>query len=573
MSNSLPSTIPLNQIDPGKNPRRFFDPKKMAELEESIKANGIAQPILVRPLANGRFEIVAGERRVRAATKVFPPDEPIPVLVREVSDEEAARLALVENTDREGMTPVEEAEAADRIVTECNGDLAEASSRLGWSPLKLRKRLSLMYCTKVVRNALEDRLIALGHAELLAAVPQAKQETALPLIVQHQMSVEQLKAELMRKARKLDDAIFDRIECAACPHNSTVQADLFSTTVGHGNCTNAPCYQAKTEAHVAVMADALRETYPKVVMLKIDEKPVMTPLIIDGPAGVGQRQAEACKTCESYGATISALPGSEGKVVEPICYNLVCNAGKVKAALVPPPTRPAQVKSSTTPATKPPVAPTSVDSTTALSPKSDGTDEPRFDPKSLRNGLLEYRRQRWNEALMKIALTYTPGEVRKLLVLLILSGEANHINAQFYRDAMAQKAQKSGVEADLKGEHGADAILAAKSFVLASDEAAIDKFVGGIVACAAERSTQDTLTALLRASGATITQYWKPDAVFWALLTKSEIDALGSEIGLAAHFGEKWKPLLGKKKAEIEAAIAAIDFDFFGKVPAFMAWS
>ncbi|MEO8383634.1 MAG: PRTRC system ParB family protein [Betaproteobacteria bacterium] len=573
MSYPLPSRIPLNQIDPGKNPRRFFDPKKMAELEASIKANGIAQPILVRPLASGRFEIIAGERRVRAATKVFPPDELIPALVREVSDEEAARLALVENTDREGMMPVEEAEAADKIVSECNGDLAEAASRLGWSPLKLRKRLSLMHCAKVVRAALEDRLITLGHAELLAAAPQAKQETALPLVVQHQMTVEQLKAELMRKARKLDEAVFDRTECAACPHNSTVQADLFSTTVGNDNCTNAPCYQAKTEAHVAVMADALRETYPMVVMLKIDEKPVMTPLFVGGPAGVGQKQAEACKTCESYGATISVLPGSEGKVVEPICFNLACNTQKVKAAFAPPPTCAAYPKSPNAPATQPLVPPTSGESTAAPAPKTEEADGPRFDPKSLRNGLMEYRRQRWNEALIKIALTYSPGEIRRLLVLLILSGEANHINAQFYRDAMAQKAKKAGFETGLVGKCGADAIAAAKNFVLASDEAAIDKFVGGIVACAAERSTQDTLTALLRASGATIAQYWKPDAVFWSLLTKSEIDALGSEIGLAAHFGDKWKPLLGKKKAEIEAAIATTDFDFFGRVPAFMAWS
>lgn len=565
----------LGQLVPGKNPRRYFDPKKHAEFQASIEANGIVSPLLVRPLEGGKFEIIAGERRFRAASAVFPSDHLVPVLVRDVSDEEAARLALVENVDREPMTAVEEAEAADKIVVECEGDLKKAADRLGWELPKLRKRLSLMHCHKSVRDALEAKQIDVGHAELLAAAPMDKQESALPHVIERGFTIEQLKAELLRKARKLDEAIFDRAGCVACPHNSNVQADLFSTSVGRGNCTNPPCYQQKTEDHVDAQATGLRETYAKVIVLKIDTKPVVTPLLVDGAAGVGAAQAEACKTCESYGATVSALPGNEGNVAEPLCFNLVCNAEKVRAANppapAPEPVEPlAKARDSEQSTAK---ASSRASSTPAKSTKAKVPQAPtKVDPKSLRQALLDYRRTQWNGALMKIGVTKSPAKVRQLLILMVVAGEVSAVDAHAYRDAMAKKAAKATVYLDLKTSRGAEAVTTAQEFVLAADDAAIDKFVGGIVSCSAEKLQAETLKELLVASGTAIAEFWKPDAAFWALLTKSEIDAVGTEIGLAAHLGEKWKPLLAKKKAEIEAAIAAVDFDMSGKVPSFMGW-
>ena len=150
------------------------------------------------------------------------------------------------------------------------------------------------------------------HAEFGSGVPGETQETALPLVGQHQTPPDELKAQLLSNARKLDEAMFDRAGCAACPHNSTVTADMFSTTVGQGNCTNPPCFQTKTEAHVAVLVDQLSETYGKVIMLKIDEKPSLTPLIIGGKTVVSVEQAWAWQTCYSFGATISDTPCSRG---------------------------------------------------------------------------------------------------------------------------------------------------------------------------------------------------------------------------------------------------------------------
>ena len=126
--------------------------------------------ILVRPRDAGRYEIVAGERRWRAARKVFGDEYEIPALVRDLDDGEADEAALIENIQRADMSPTEEAEAAAKILGRCQGDRDEASRRLGWSRTTLDKRLALMNCSERVRRALSERRIQLGNAELLDAV-------------------------------------------------------------------------------------------------------------------------------------------------------------------------------------------------------------------------------------------------------------------------------------------------------------------------------------------------------------------------------------------------------------------
>lgn len=98
--NGVPMVLKINQLIRGRNPRTFFDPQEMSELVDSVRASGIAQPILVRPLEDGTYRIIAGERRVRAATEVFGDGGEIPALVRECSDDEEDVLSLIENVDR-----------------------------------------------------------------------------------------------------------------------------------------------------------------------------------------------------------------------------------------------------------------------------------------------------------------------------------------------------------------------------------------------------------------------------------------------------------------------------------------
>ncbi len=163
--------IPLALIVPGKNPRRHFDPQKMGELVKSIRIKGVIQPVCLRPIGE-KFEIVAGERRVRAALAVYGPEGEIPAIVKELSDNEAEEDALIENTIRDDMSVTEEARAAGKVLARCKGDRDEAARVLAWPMPKLARRLALLELTEEVMDALDERKIQTGHAELLATVPK-----------------------------------------------------------------------------------------------------------------------------------------------------------------------------------------------------------------------------------------------------------------------------------------------------------------------------------------------------------------------------------------------------------------
>jgi ParB/RepB/Spo0J family partition protein len=128
---SYPSFLPLSRIQPGTNPCAFFAPEAMASLTASVKEHGVTQPILVRPIDDDSFAIVAGERRFRAARDAHGENYEIPVLVKEVTEFEARTLSIVENIQRDDMAPSEEAIAAAELVGTLKGDRDEASRVLG----------------------------------------------------------------------------------------------------------------------------------------------------------------------------------------------------------------------------------------------------------------------------------------------------------------------------------------------------------------------------------------------------------------------------------------------------------
>jgi PRTRC genetic system ParB family protein len=144
-------TVQIVLIVPGKNPREYFDPQEMAELEESIRAYGVLQAILVRPIPNsGGYEIVAGERRWRAACNVFGERYAMPVHILSVNDIDAEAIALIENFHRTNPSVAEEAKAAQRLLYRNDGDKNETARQLGWHPSLLERRLALLTCTTVV---------------------------------------------------------------------------------------------------------------------------------------------------------------------------------------------------------------------------------------------------------------------------------------------------------------------------------------------------------------------------------------------------------------------------------------
>ena len=129
--------VPLGRITRGLNPRRHFDEAKMQELIGSVKEKGVIQPILLRPVGDD-FELIAGERRFRAAVAAELTE--IPAMIRDVDDDEAEMLALMENIHRDDLSPMEEAESAAKILARHNGDRAETATVLCWDSTKLNRR-------------------------------------------------------------------------------------------------------------------------------------------------------------------------------------------------------------------------------------------------------------------------------------------------------------------------------------------------------------------------------------------------------------------------------------------------
>ena len=164
--------LPLELIQRGKyQPRRDMDPVALEELAQSIKAQGVMQPIVVRPIGGGRFEIIAGERRWRASQQAGL--DSIPALVREVADEAAIAMALIENIQREDLNPLEEALALQRLVEEFSLTHAEAAQAVGRSRAAVSNLLRLIDLPVGVRVLLESRRLEMGHARaLLTLAPE-----------------------------------------------------------------------------------------------------------------------------------------------------------------------------------------------------------------------------------------------------------------------------------------------------------------------------------------------------------------------------------------------------------------
>jgi ParB/RepB/Spo0J family partition protein len=245
------ATLPLSLITKGDNPRRYFDRKKHDELVASIRLRGILQPILLRPKGEV-YAIVAGERRYRAGLEAYGPDGEVPVIIREMTDQEALDAAIAENDDRDDPSETEQADAAVRYLAACQNDRTEAARRLGWSRSKLDRRLALAELSDAVKLALDERRIKVGHAELLAAVPGDKQDKALETILAAELDVGKTRELLMRVTQNLAAACFDKTECTTCPFNSASQRTLFETHVDSGHCTNPGCFELKTQTAEAI---------------------------------------------------------------------------------------------------------------------------------------------------------------------------------------------------------------------------------------------------------------------------------------------------------------------------------
>jgi ParB family chromosome partitioning protein len=193
-TDTQPTRLPVDAVHPSSvQPRTVFDEAAVAELAQSIGTQGVLQPLLVRP-SGDTFEIVAGERRYRAARQAGLAE--IPVVVRELSDQEALQIAVVENLQRENLTPLEEARAYERLMA-FGMDQAAVGEAVGKNRSTVANALRLLQLPSDAQQALEEGRIQAGHARAILAQPEADRAWALARILQGDLTVRQ--AEGLRR--------------------------------------------------------------------------------------------------------------------------------------------------------------------------------------------------------------------------------------------------------------------------------------------------------------------------------------------------------------------------------------
>jgi ParB family chromosome partitioning protein len=181
--------LPLDLIRPGRfQPRSVFDQEKLTELADSIRAQGVVQPVVVRPLEEGEgFELIAGERRWRAAQ--IAGLERIPAVVREVPDEVSVAMSLIENIQRENLNPLEEATALRRLIDDFSMTHQEAADAVGRSRAAVSNLLRLLELMQEVKDMIDMRLIEMGHARALLSLDADLQVQGAREVVRKRLSV------------------------------------------------------------------------------------------------------------------------------------------------------------------------------------------------------------------------------------------------------------------------------------------------------------------------------------------------------------------------------------------------
>ena len=200
-------TLPLREIepDPGQ-PRKTFDDETLAELSASIAEHGLLQPIAVRPKPPGGYLIVAGERRWRASRMAGLTE--VPVIVKDVTDEQAMELALVENLQREDLDPVEEAAGIRELMTRCDLTQEQAARKLGKSRSALANSLRLLSLPETVLELLKSGFITIGHAKVVLGLPTPElQEEAAQMIADNQLNVRQAEALCKKLAKPAKEPV------------------------------------------------------------------------------------------------------------------------------------------------------------------------------------------------------------------------------------------------------------------------------------------------------------------------------------------------------------------------------
>jgi len=194
---AFPSALPISQVEScAAQPRKNFDPEKLSELADSIREHGIIQPLTVRRLASGYYQIIAGERRWRAARLAGLTE--VPAVIIEADDRTAMELAMIENLQREDLNPMEEAEGYKALVEGYGMTQEQAAQRVGKSRSAVANAMRLLSLTPAVRQLVESGQLSAGHGRTLLPLPPALQQQAAKTVLDSGLSVRQTEQLVKR---------------------------------------------------------------------------------------------------------------------------------------------------------------------------------------------------------------------------------------------------------------------------------------------------------------------------------------------------------------------------------------
>ena len=236
-ANAASSTLPISQIESfSGQPRKRFDEASLAELADSIREHGLIQPLTVRRLSSGYYQIIAGERRWRAA-KLAGLKE-LPVVIIEADDRKAMELAMIENLQREDLNPMEEAEGYRALVEQYGMTQEQAASRVGKSRSAVANAMRLLHLTPSVRRLVEEEKLSAGHARALLPLPPQLQEKAAQTVVATGLSVRQTEM-LAKRLQAQGEADQDKKASFAVDYVAVAERDLAQRTgrachIAHG---------------------------------------------------------------------------------------------------------------------------------------------------------------------------------------------------------------------------------------------------------------------------------------------------------------------------------------------------
>jgi ParB family chromosome partitioning protein len=354
--------LPLSQLNESKsNPRRVFDEASLKELAASIRSQGVLSPLLVRPLTENGFEIVAGARRYRAAQ--MAETATVPVRIVHLSDAEVIEAQLVENLIRAEIHPMEEAEGFARLLAleEPKYSIEQIAARVGKQPSFVAARLKLIDLVPAAVEAFYANEIGVGHALLLAKLPADQQEQALSACFKEVHNGAGKPARILLPVRNLQfwiesnvllvlkDAPFDKRNvqlvptagsCADCPKRTGHNKLLFGDDLGRqgDQCTDPGCYQAKLTAHVAQTVAAK----PGLVQISTaygtqkEGSPVLprnkyTAIRDDKPKSNDEAKRPEFKVCK-FTTDAIITEGSDVGTLHKVCANPTCPVHHPKKA-------------------------------------------------------------------------------------------------------------------------------------------------------------------------------------------------------------------------------------------------